>query len=164
MTNPAEYIFDRRFDAPLALVWRTWTDPELLARWYGPGIETIIHAYDLRPGGAWLNEMKWGGKSDLSKMAFTQVDPLKKLVWHHSSTDANWNVIANPMMSDWPKTLLTTVTFTAAGDQTDVRLSQLPINATGAEITCFTNMMAGMSKGWGGGYAIIDQILAELNG
>ena len=64
MSELPEYKFDRVFDAPRDMVWRAWTDPKLLSRWYGPGIETIIHAYDLKPGGAWLNEMKWGDKAD----------------------------------------------------------------------------------------------------
>ena len=37
--------------------------------------------------------------------------PLERLVWLHSTSDANWNVIASPMMADWPRVLLTTVTF-----------------------------------------------------
>ncbi len=70
MSELPEYILDRIFDAPRELVWRAWTDPELLHRWYGPGVETIIHEFDLKPGGSWLNEMKWGGNSDFSKMVF----------------------------------------------------------------------------------------------
>ncbi|MFT4716266.1 MAG: hypothetical protein ACI861_002540 [Paracoccaceae bacterium] len=162
MNNPSEYILDHVFDAPRDLVWRSWTDPELVKEWYGPGIETIIHGFDLKPGGAWLNEMKWGGKSDFSKMTFQEVLAREKLVWHHCSTDQDWNVQSNQMMPDWPRTLLTTVTFTADGDKTNVRLSQVPIDATDAEIACFTNMMAGMGKGWGSGFAIIEKILTEM--
>lgn len=162
MNTPSEYILDHVFNAPRDLVWRSWTDPDLLAKWYGPGIETIIHGFDLKPGGAWLNEMKWGGKSDFSKMTFQKVVEREKLVWHHCSTDQDWNVQANPMMPDWPKTLLTTVSFVADGGNTNVRLSQIPMDATEAEITCFTNMMAGMSKGWGSGFAIIEEILVEM--
>jgi hypothetical protein len=66
------------------------------------------------------------------------------------------------MMPDWPRTLLTTVTFVEQGDQTNVRLSQIPLNATDAEIACFAKMKDGMSGGWGGGYAIIDELLAKL--
>jgi hypothetical protein len=36
------------------------------------------------------------------------------------------------------------------------------MDATDAEIACFAAMMDGMSKGWGGGYKIIDEILQEL--
>ncbi|MEM8916836.1 MAG: SRPBCC domain-containing protein, partial [Pseudomonadota bacterium] len=98
MSDLPEFVTEREFDAPRASVWRAWTDPELLARWYGPGVETIIHKFDLRPGGLWLNEMKWGEKSDLSRMDFTEVVPTERIVWHHSSTDADWNIISNPMM------------------------------------------------------------------
>lgn len=162
MAELPEYVIDRVFNAPLSMVWRTWTDPKLLARWYGPGVETVIHKFDLKPGGVWLNEMKWGEKSDLSKMAFVEVVPEQKIVWHHSSTDKDWKVASNPMMPDWPKVLLTTVTFEERDGKTKVRLSQTPMDATDAEITCFTNMMAGMDKGWGSGFEIIEEILGEL--
>ncbi|NOX72489.1 MAG: SRPBCC domain-containing protein [Alphaproteobacteria bacterium] len=162
MSDKGEYRLDRIFKAPRSVVWRTWTDPELLARWYGPGVETIIHRFDLKPGGAWLNEMRWGEVADFSRMDFQEVTPENRLVWHHSSADANWNIVSNARMPDWPKTLLTTVTFTDEGGETNVCLTQLPMNASEAEVACFTQMMAGMSKGWGSGYAIIDEMLAEL--
>ena len=162
MSEKTEYVLERTFDAPRDMVWRAWTDPELLSRWYGPGIETIIHDFDLQPGGAWLNEMRWGENADFSKMVFQEVTQAEKLVWHHSSTDADWNIISSPMMADWPRVLLTTVTFEDLGDKTNVRLSQIPMDATDAEIACFAAMMDGMSKGWGGGYKIIDEILKEL--
>lgn len=162
MSEKTEYVLERTFDAPREMVWRAWTDPELLSRWYGPGIETIIHDFDLQPGGAWLNEMRWGENADFSKMVFQEVIQPEKLVWHHSSTDADWNIISSPMMADWPRVLLTTVTFEDLGDKTNVRLSQIPMDASDAEIACFAAMMDGMSKGWGGGYKIIDEILKEL--
>ncbi len=162
MSEVPEYVLDREFDAPRALVWRAWTDPELLARWYGPGVETIIHEFDLKPGGVWLNEMKWGDKSDLSKALFQEIAPEEKLVWHHSSTDRNWNIVSNPMMPDWPRTLLTTVTFEASGAKTNVRLTWLPLEATDAEIACFAGAMDNFGRGWGSGYAIMDDLLSEL--
>lgn len=162
MSDLPEYKLDRIFNAPREVVWRAWTDPKILHRWYGPGIETVIHQFDLKPGGSWLNEMKWGEKSDFSKMVFQEVIPPEKLVWHHCSTDADWNIASNPMMADWPKVLLTTVLFEDIGETTNVSLSQIPIDATDAEIACFAAMMAGMDNGWGSGYTIIDELLVEL--
>lgn len=163
MSELLEYIFDRIFDAPREMVWRAWTDPELLHRWYGPGAETIIHKFDLKPGGMWLNEMKWGDKSNFQKVVFQEVTQPEKLVWHHySSTDSDWNSTPNPMMADWPRLLLTTVTFADKGEKTDVRLTQIPLEATDAEIACFAAAMTGMDKGWGGGYAVMDELFAEL--
>ena len=162
MTELPEFILDRIFDAPRDMVWRAWTDPDLLPRWYGPGAETIIHKFDLEPGGMWLGEMKWGDNSHFSKVVFQEVAQPKKLVWHHSSSDADWNIISSPMMADWPRVLLTTVTFEDMGDKTNVRLSQVPIEATDAEIACFAGAMAGMDKGWGSGYSVMDELFAEL--
>lgn len=163
MSDLPEYVLDREFDAPRALVWRAWTDPELLHQWYGPGVDTTIHKFDLKPGGMWLNEMKWGENSSYQKVVFKEVTEPEKLVWHHhSSTDADWNDAPSPMMADWPRLLLTTVTFEEVGDKTNVRLKQVPMEATEAEIACFAGAMEGMSKGWGGGYAIMDKLLADL--
>ena len=162
MSEVPEYIVDRMFDAPRAMVWRAWTDPELLARWYGPGVDTIIHKFDLKPGGEWLNEMKWGEKSDLSKAVFQEVVPEEKMVWHHSSTDADWNIVSNPMMADWPRVLLTVVTFKDDGAMTRVRLTWTPLDASEAEMTCFANVMGNMSKGWESGFAIMDEMFAEM--
>ena len=165
MSELPEYVLERTFAAPPELVWRAWTDPKLLNRWYGPGAETRIHEFDLEPGGRWLNEMRWGENSNFQKVIFLEVDPPAKLVWrHHSSTDADWNDAANPMMPDWPRVLMTAVTFIDQGDSTDVRLSQSPYEATDVEIACFAEAMANMDGGWGSGYAVIDEILSELTG
>ncbi|MCF6285702.1 MAG: SRPBCC domain-containing protein [Candidatus Hydrogenedentes bacterium] len=162
MNEIPEYLIDRVFDAPREMVWRAWTDPELLHRWYGPGVETTVHQFDLKSGGSWLNEMKWGDKSDFSKMVFQEVTEPERLVWHHSSTDSDWDIITNPMMPDWPRVLLTTVTFAAIGDKTKVRLTQVPLEATDAELACFAGAMANMDHGWGAGYKVLDEVLAEL--
>ena len=162
MSERAEYILERVFDASRALVWRAWTDPKLLARWYGPRVDTIIHKFELKPGGVWLNEMRMGDKSDLSKSTFAEVIPEERLVWRQSSTDSDWNVISNPMMPDWPRTVLTTVTFADNGQQTRVKLVWEPFEATEAEIACFAGAIANMGKGWESGFGIIEEILAEL--
>jgi uncharacterized protein YndB with AHSA1/START domain len=44
----------REFDAPRDLIFRAWTDPELLVQWLGPRrFEMIIDTYDVRSGGSW---------------------------------------------------------------------------------------------------------------
>ncbi len=163
MSDLPEFVLDHEFDAPRELVWRAWTDPEFLQRWYGPGVETIIHKFDLEPDGVWLNEMKMGGGSNYQKMIFKEVVEPEKLVWHHCSADEDWNVAASPMMPDGPRILLTTVTFEEKGEKTNVRLSQVPHDATDAEIACFAKMKDNMAGGWGMGYKIIDEVLAELS-
>ena len=111
MTDLQTYVLERTFDASRELVWRTWTEPEFLARWYGPNVETIVHQLDVRPGGKWLNEKKWGDNSHYQRVEYTEVTPPERLVWLHAVSDADWNISANPMMPDWPRILLTTVSF-----------------------------------------------------
>jgi uncharacterized protein YndB with AHSA1/START domain len=42
----------REFEAPPALVFRAWTDPELLPQWLGPSeTTTTVLEYDATPGG-----------------------------------------------------------------------------------------------------------------
>jgi uncharacterized protein YndB with AHSA1/START domain len=44
----------RTFDAPLALVFRVYTDPALLPQWWGPRrLTTTVETMELRPGGQW---------------------------------------------------------------------------------------------------------------
>ena len=88
--------------------------------------------------------------------------PPERLVWLHAMSDADWNIIANPMMPDWPCVLLTTVTFEADGDRTRLRLTWLPHQASDAEITCFAAAIAGMDKGWAAGMELLAELLAEL--
>ncbi len=162
MSDAPIYVLERMFDAPPELVWRTWTEPELLARWYGPNVETIIHKLEVAPGGVWLNEMKWGGNSHYQRAEYTEVNPVEKLVMLQSSTDSGWNIIPSPMMENWPRVLLTTVTFADEGGKTQMRLTWEPHDASAAEIACFAGAMDGMGKGWGAGMELLERLLAEL--
>ena len=49
-----EIVVTREFDAPRDLVFRCYTEPELLKRWMGPeDWELIVCEIDLRVGGKW---------------------------------------------------------------------------------------------------------------
>lgn len=162
MSDLPQYVLEREFNAPRALVWKTWTEAEYLNRWYGPGVETIIHQLDVTPGGLWLNEMKWGGNSNYQKAEYTTVEPPTRLVFLQSVTDGDWNIIANPMMQDWPRVLETDVSFTEADGKTTMRLVWTPHEASEAEIACFAGALAGLDQGWGKGMEMLAELLAEL--
>jgi uncharacterized protein YndB with AHSA1/START domain len=58
--HPTEALADREivstrvFDAPRERVFRAFSDPSLLVRWWGPkDFTNMFHEFDLRPGGAW---------------------------------------------------------------------------------------------------------------
>ena len=164
MPDLPAYVLERTFDAPRELVWRTWTEPELLARWYGPNVETIVHRLDVKVGGLWLNEMKMGENSNFQRVEYTEVVPPERLVWLHANSDSNWNIITNPMMPNWPRVLLTTVTFEEKGDETKMRLTWVPHEATDAELAFFAGAIDGMDKGWGAGMELLKGLLVELQG
>jgi uncharacterized protein YndB with AHSA1/START domain len=47
-------VMTRVFDAPRELVFRAYTDPELVPQWWGPeGVKTIVDTLDVRKGGLW---------------------------------------------------------------------------------------------------------------
>ena len=49
-----DLIWERVFDAPRELVWQAFTEPERVARWWGPRkYSTEVVELDLRPGGRW---------------------------------------------------------------------------------------------------------------
>ncbi len=51
-------VLDRTLKAPRALVWKAWTDPELLKQWFAPKPYRITELdLDLRPGGAFRIRM-----------------------------------------------------------------------------------------------------------
>ena len=53
-TSDREIVTTHVFDAPRELVWRTWTDPKLIPRWWGPKkYTTTVEKMDVRPGGTW---------------------------------------------------------------------------------------------------------------
>ena len=53
-----QILITREFDAPKELVYRAWTTPELVKRWWSAKRgETTVADIDLRPGGTWRYAM-----------------------------------------------------------------------------------------------------------
>jgi len=49
-----EILVTREFDAPRELVFKAFTDPKLIAQWWGPRhFSTEVDEMDVRPGGRW---------------------------------------------------------------------------------------------------------------
>ena len=62
MTDGNELVITRTFDAPVALVWRAWPEPEHLSKWFGPKGITVPHCtIDFRVGGKYLYCMQGSG-------------------------------------------------------------------------------------------------------
>lgn len=81
----------RRFDAPAELVWRAWTEPEALKRWFGPdaGAVSVAEA-DVRVGGRFHVVFKTldGEQHDVSGI-YREIEPQRRLVF-------SWAWISTP--------------------------------------------------------------------
>ncbi|UUZ82506.1 SRPBCC family protein [Paenibacillus sp. P26] len=82
-----EVISIREFDVPRELVFRAWTTPDLLARWWGPhGFTNTFHECDLRPGGTWDFTMHGpDGKDYPNRSVFVEIVPNERIVLDHLS-------------------------------------------------------------------------------
>ncbi|MFY9931307.1 MAG: SRPBCC domain-containing protein [Streptosporangiaceae bacterium] len=113
---PEEILLTREFDAPPHLVYRAWTEPDLVRRWWTAGqdgVTAVEIEIDLRPGGTWRYAMV---ADDGEAVAFCgqyrEVLPDQRLVYTEVKQD-------RPDMQ-----ALTTVTFTGmAGGRTTVSMT-----------------------------------------
>ena len=81
-----ELVVTRVFNAPAHIVFKAWTTPELLKRWWAPksfGVTFISCEADYRTGGTYRFEM--GHPASEQPMAFfgrfLEVTPPSRLVW-----------------------------------------------------------------------------------
>lgn len=51
--SPREIRIERIFNAPRDRVWRAYTDPKLIAQWWGRGNKLVIERLELQRGGHW---------------------------------------------------------------------------------------------------------------
>jgi uncharacterized protein YndB with AHSA1/START domain len=82
-----EIVTTRVFDAPRELVFEAWTDPDHLARWWGPqGFTSTFHEFDLRPGGVWRFVMHGPDGTDYqNKSVFVEIAKPERIVFDHVS-------------------------------------------------------------------------------
>lgn len=78
-----ELVITRVFDAPRAMVWDAWTDPEQIVKWWGPrGFTLTVAEMDVRPGGVWRSTMHGSDGTDyLNDCVFTEVVKPQRIVY-----------------------------------------------------------------------------------
>jgi uncharacterized protein YndB with AHSA1/START domain len=93
-SNDRVLVVERVFDAPRALVFKAWTEPERLMQWWGPkGFKMTYCKMDLRPGGAYRYEMRSadGTTSHRSQGFFREIVEPERLVLDGAWIDENEN-------------------------------------------------------------------------
>ncbi|BBD35980.1 polyketide cyclase [Aminobacter sp. Y103A] len=106
--------FSRVFDAPPALVFRMWSSPEHLCRWWGPkGFTSSCETHEFRNGGSY-HLLIHGHVEDGMTGTFREVVENERIVltfaWDH---DPDWQT-------------LVTVTLKPEGDRTRLTFRQEP--------------------------------------
>ena len=133
-----ELTFTRVLDAPRELVFRAWTDPVQLARWWGPnGFTAPVCELDVRPGGAIRIDMLGpDGRFFLMGGEYREIVPPERLVF---AITAVKNARGEPELVN-----VNTVTFAPEGGKTRLTfLTQVLKAGPGSE-----EFMAGMEEGW----------------
>jgi uncharacterized protein YndB with AHSA1/START domain len=116
MTGTAFLEVERRLPAPIAEVFRWWTEPELLSRWMTP-TGTVEVSLELRVGGALRIVMRGSDTVIEHAGTYIEIDPPRRLVF-------TW---ASPFTGAEPS--LVTVDLEPDGDDATIlrlRHSELP--------------------------------------
>lgn len=147
-----ELTMTQRFEAPVELVWKAWTDAEAIAAWFGPqGFTTTVPAMDVRPGGIWLFCMHSEEYGDAwGKGEYVEVDPPRRLVYKDMFADAEGNT-----NEELPVTLVT-LDFIDEGGTTLMKMHSL--YDSGDDLTKVLEM--GMEQGMG---ETLEKLVAYLD-
>jgi uncharacterized protein YndB with AHSA1/START domain len=127
----------RIFDAPRALVWKAWTDPKMMAQWFGPrGFTSTVGELDVRVGGS-LRIVMHGpdGNKYPMKGEFREVTPPERLVFTNIAIDQDGKHLLEGE---------TTVILSESNGKTTLTLQTHAIGL----VPLALQMLAGMEAGW----------------
>lgn len=113
--NDRELAITRIFDAPVHMVFRAWSEPDLFKRWWFPesveGIALISCEMDMRTGGTYKLEFSTGGPDTVAFYGkYLEIIPDQRIVWTNSEAEEG---------------AVTTVSFEPLGDKTRVTFHEL---------------------------------------
>jgi NADPH:quinone reductase len=120
------------FDAPRSLVFKAWTEPDRVMRWWGPkGFTTPFCKIDLRPGGTYLYRMRSPEGQDFwSQGVYRAVMEPERIVSTDTFADSEGHPVPPEQYgfsSDWPEEAIIDVTFTEHAGKTRVTVRHSPL-------------------------------------
>jgi uncharacterized protein YndB with AHSA1/START domain len=151
LTTPSdrEVHIERVFDAPRELVWRAFTEPELVAQWWGRGNKLVIERLDVERGGHWRFVEHSSDGIHGFEGRFREVTPPERLVWTFE-----WDGMPGYVAVD-------TTTFEDLGDgRTKVITTSLFHTTEERDGMLSSGMQTGLDQS----YAALDRVLAALVG
>jgi uncharacterized protein YndB with AHSA1/START domain len=124
-TSDREIRLSRTFRAPPELVWEAFTNPEHVAKWWGPkGFTTTTEVMDVRPGGEWKHVMKGpDGTLYPNHSVYTAVEKPRLIAYKHAGRREDGPGVAFEAF----------VTFEPEGEGTRVTLRQVFTSAEARE-------------------------------
>ncbi len=130
-------VITRTFDAPRALVWQAWTDPKMMAQWFGPrGFTASVPELDVRVGGALRIVMHGPDGNDYPmKGVFTEVRAPERLVFTNVPVDKDGNHLMEGE---------TSVAFAEHDGKTTLTVKSHMVGL----VPIAQQMLAGMEAGW----------------
>ena len=124
-----ELLISHLFDAPIGEVFKAWTDPEKLKRWYAPdGCSLEYKFIEVKQGGQfhyYIHHPLHGGTWVIG--TYLEILPPEKLVVTMRITNENGDMtdaLAAGISAQWPGEILTTVTFESIGNQTKATIHE----------------------------------------
>jgi uncharacterized protein YndB with AHSA1/START domain len=132
-----ELIVTRILDAMPETVYKAWTDPKQMARWWGPNRFTNpVCELDVRPGGAWRIVMRApdGVEYECSGV-YREVVALQRLVFTNNAFDSEGKSLLEGV---------TSVAFAAQGAKTKLTVETRMVG----KVSYAAQMLAGMEAGW----------------
>jgi uncharacterized protein YndB with AHSA1/START domain len=148
MTEKLDLVLERTIDAPVDLVWKAYTDPEHLKRWFAPRPYEISECeLDLKPGGVFRIRMVGPDGFDTghgTPGCVLEVVENRKLSWTSALGPGYRPNEAGEGCDSFPMTAI--VTFEDAGNgRTAYRAVALHKNEADRE----THEKMGFHDGWG---------------
>lgn len=115
----------RTFDAPVAEVWKHWSNSEKVMKWWGPkGFTSPLAKMDFREGGVSLVCMRapkeFGGFDMYNTWTYTKIVPNERIEFTLNFADKDGNKLDPAQMSlppGIPKDVPHVITFKALGDK-----------------------------------------------
>lgn len=117
-TEPAsdrEIVITRLIDAPVARVWRAWTDNAEIVKWWGPhGFSDETQKREFKPGGHWRHTMIGpDGTRFLNFATYKEIEKEKRIVLVNGGGKEG---------DDEGVGMRSVITFKAVGDKTEITM------------------------------------------
>jgi uncharacterized protein YndB with AHSA1/START domain len=156
ITLPADtqMLITREFDAPRHLVYKAWTTPELVKRWWHANRGTVtIAEVDLRVGGKWRSVMVTDGGFEVGFHGeYREIVPNERLVYTEVYEGA-------PLMADGQEdAAINNVTFV----EQDGRTRMTALIECSSKETRDAIINSGMESGMQDAYDLVEQVAQSL--